>query len=145
MITKNCPPCLFSALLLISLLIITAAFSRLNTSQQKADPNSLKTAYNKLTAAEKLAILFFETHDFTQLNRQGPDVGAQYRSAIFYQNDDQKKTAQKLVQNLNQKGFHVKTEITPAQQFYPAENYHQDYYQHKGILPYCHSYRKIFD
>jgi len=97
------------------------------------------------TSYEKLAILFFETHDFTQLNRQGPDIGTQYRSAIFCQNDDQKKTAQKLVQILNQKGFKVKTEITPAQQFYPAELYHQDYYLHKGTLPYCHTYRKIFD
>ncbi|MCP4711119.1 MAG: methionine sulfoxide reductase, partial [Planctomycetes bacterium] len=79
------------------------------------------------------------------LNRQGPDIGAQYRSAIFYQNEDQKKTAQKLAQTLTKKGFKVKTEITPASKFYPAELYHQDYYIHKQTLPYCHTYRKIFN
>ncbi|MCP4708666.1 MAG: hypothetical protein GY869_08585, partial [Planctomycetes bacterium] len=57
MIIKNCPPCIFSALVLISLLIITAAFSRINITPQKTDPNSPKTIYNKLTTAEKLVIL----------------------------------------------------------------------------------------
>ena len=59
------------------------------------------------TSYEKLAKLFFETHDFTQLNRQGPDIGKQYRSGIFYLNEEQKKTAEELVQTLREKGFDV--------------------------------------
>ncbi len=93
---------------------------------------------------EQLAKLFFETHDFTQLNRQGPDIGPQYRSAIFTLNEDQKKTAEELIQILRKKGFDVKTEVTPASKFWPAEDYHQDYYNKTGKTPYCHIYRKIF-
>jgi peptide methionine sulfoxide reductase msrA/msrB len=96
------------------------------------------------TSYEKLAKLFFETHDFTQLNRQGPDIGKQYRSAIFYLDEKQKDVAVKLIEVLKQKGFDVKTEVTPAGKFWPAENYHQDYYKNNGKTPYCHIYRKIF-
>jgi peptide methionine sulfoxide reductase msrA/msrB len=96
------------------------------------------------TSYEKLAKLFFETHDFTQLNRQGPDIGKQYRSAIFYLDEKQKDVAVKLIEILKQKGFDVKTEVTPAGKFWPAENYHQDYYKNNGKTPYCHIYRKIF-
>jgi peptide methionine sulfoxide reductase msrA/msrB len=100
------------------------------------DPN--KTSY------EKLAKLFFETHDFSQVNRQGPDIGSQYRSAIFYLNDKQKKTAEKLVKILEDKSKKIATEITPASKFWPAEEYHQQYYDKNGKSPYCHIYRKIF-
>lgn len=93
---------------------------------------------------EQLAKLFFETHDFTQLNRQGPDIGKQYRSGIFYLNDEQKQTAEKLVRTLREKGFDVKTEITAAGKFWPGEKYHQDYYNKTGKTPYCHVYRRIF-
>ena len=96
------------------------------------------------TSYEKLAKLFFETHDFTQLNRQGPDIGKQYRSAIFYLNDEQKNVALKLIEILKKKGFDVKTEVTKAGKFWPAEDYHQDYYKNNGKTPYCHIYRKIF-
>jgi peptide methionine sulfoxide reductase msrA/msrB len=96
------------------------------------------------TTYEQLAKLFFETHDFTQLNRQGPDIGKQYRSAIFYLNDEQKETAAKLIEILKKKGYAVKTELTPAGKFWPAEDYHQDYYKKNGKTPYCHIYRKIF-
>jgi peptide methionine sulfoxide reductase msrA/msrB len=96
------------------------------------------------TSYEKLAVLFFETHDFTQLNRQGPDIGKQYRSAIFYLNEEQKKTAEKLIKTLKEKGYNVKTEVTKASKFWPAELYHQDYYTKTKKLPYCHVYRKIF-
>lgn len=96
------------------------------------------------TSYEQLAKLFFETHDFTQLNRQGPDIGRQYRSAIFYLDEKQKQIATNLVQVLKNKGFDVKTEITPASKFWPAEQYHQDYYKNNGKTPYCHVYRKIF-
>jgi methionine-S-sulfoxide reductase len=91
-----------------------------------------------------LARLFFETHDFTQLNRQGPDVGRQYRSAVFYLNDEQKEIASKLMSILRKKGFDVKTELTKASKFWPAELYHQNYYKKNGKTPYCHIYRRIF-
>lgn len=96
------------------------------------------------TSYEKLAKLFFETHDFTQLNRQGPDIGTQYRSEIFYLDKNQKKITAELIETLEKKGFDVKTKVTPAGKFWPAENYHQDYYQNNGKTPYCHIYRKIF-
>jgi len=93
---------------------------------------------------EQLAKLFFETHDFTQLNHQGPDIGPQYRSAVFYLNDEQRQIAERLVQQLRQRGYAVKTEITRAGKFWVAEDYHQDYYNHNGQTPYCHVYRPIF-
>lgn len=93
---------------------------------------------------EELAKLFFETHDFTQLNRQGPDVGTQYRSAIFYLNERQREAAERLVDELEKKGYDVKTQIVQADKFWPAEGYHQDYYEKKGSTPYCHIYKKMF-
>ena len=96
------------------------------------------------TDFEKLAKLYFETHDFTQLNRQGPDVGKQYRSAIFYMNQQQRQVAERLIQQLKKKGFVVKTQLVTAAKFWPAEKYHQDYYKKAGKTPYCHTYKKIF-
>jgi len=93
---------------------------------------------------EELAKLFFETHDPSQIDRQGPDVGTQYRSGIFYLNDDQKEVAEKLIATLKSKGLDVVTEVTKASTFWNAENYHQDYYYHKGTTPYCHIYTKRF-
>ena len=93
---------------------------------------------------EELAKLFFETHDFTQIDRQGPDIGSQYRSEIFYQDEDQRRTAEKLSAILNAKGFKVATRLSRAGPFWPAEDYHQNYYQKNGSQPYCHVYRKIF-
>lgn len=96
------------------------------------------------TTYEELAKLFFETHNFTQSNRQGPDIGTQYRSAIFYLSDKQRKIADGLLEELKKKGYKVKTEIAPAGKFWPAEKYHQDYYKRSGKEPYCHLYKKIF-
>ncbi|HOK51665.1 MAG: bifunctional methionine sulfoxide reductase B/A protein [Bacteroidales bacterium] len=96
------------------------------------------------TTYEALAKLFFEIHDPTQLNRQGPDVGDQYRSEIFYFDETQKKIAQKLIDQLKAKGYAVVTKLSPATTFYPAEDYHQQYYEHKGTTPYCHFYQKKF-
>ncbi len=93
---------------------------------------------------EELAKLFFETHDPTQVNRQGPDIGTQYRSVIFYVNDEQKEVAQKLITTLESKGLNIVTEVTKASTFWIAENYHQDYYDHKGTTPYCYIYTKRF-
>ena len=80
------------------------------------------------------------THDPTQLNRQGNDVGTQYRSAIFYHNAEQKAKAEEYKQKLNdEKVFDkpVVTEIAPYTVFYKAENYHQDYFNQNGDQPYC--------
>lgn len=97
-----------------------------------------------IVSYEQLTKLFFEIHDPTQLNRQGPDVGEQYKSAIFYLNDYQKQIAEKLIQELKNKGYDVVTKLEAATEFYPAENYHQDYYKNKGSIPYCHIRTKKF-
>jgi peptide methionine sulfoxide reductase msrA/msrB len=93
---------------------------------------------------ETVARLFFETHDPTQWNHQGPDWGEQYRSAVFYRDEAQKATTEKLIRELKEKGFKVVTEVKPASTFWKAENYHQDYYDNKGSTPYCHGYVKRF-
>ncbi|MCR9012097.1 bifunctional methionine sulfoxide reductase B/A protein [Gabonibacter sp. KD22] len=96
------------------------------------------------TTYEALAKLFFEIHDPTQLDRQGPDRGEQYRSEIFYMNPQQKEVAEKLIEQLKTKGYPVVTLVSPAATFWPAEDYHQNYYNRKGSLPYCHGYTKRF-
>ncbi|MFC1655361.1 bifunctional methionine sulfoxide reductase B/A protein [Patescibacteria group bacterium] len=93
---------------------------------------------------EKLAKLFFETHDPTQKDGQGPDIGEQYLSVIFYIDEEQKKIAEGLIELLHEKGFDVATELREAGKFWPAEDYHQDYYEKKGDEPYCHGYTKRF-
>ncbi len=97
------------------------------------------------TNYETLAKRFFEIHDPTHVNRQGPDIGEQYRSEVFYSTPEQKEIAEKLIEELNSKGYKVATKITPATTFWPAEDYHQNYYTRKGTLPYCHGYTKRFD
>ncbi|HLP61950.1 MAG TPA: peptide-methionine (S)-S-oxide reductase MsrA, partial [Candidatus Deferrimicrobium sp.] len=93
---------------------------------------------------EDLAKLFFETHDPTQVNGQGPDIGEQYRSEIFYLDEKQKETAQKLIDILKSRGYKVSTRLTKASTFWKAENYHQDYYLKNKGTPYCHMYTKRF-
>ncbi|MCD6557148.1 MAG: bifunctional methionine sulfoxide reductase B/A protein [Bacteroidales bacterium] len=93
---------------------------------------------------KELAKLFFETHDPTQVDRQGPDIGNQYRSEIVYTNDKQKEISEKLIKQLEAKGFKVATKLTEAPKFWKAEDYHQDYYEHKGTKPYCQFYTKRF-
>lgn len=96
------------------------------------------------TTYEELVKLFFETHDFTQIGGQGPDIGDQYRSVIFYNSEIQKKTAEKYISILAEKGYNVATELQAAAVFWVAEDYHQDYYNKKNGSPYCHIYKKIF-
>ncbi len=97
-----------------------------------------------IVSYESLAKLFFEIHDFTQTNGQGPDIGSQYLSAIFYVDESQKNIAQKLIVELEKKGYKVATTLHPEVTFYKAEDYHQNYYNKTGKFPYCHSYKKIF-
>ncbi|MBI2334353.1 peptide-methionine (S)-S-oxide reductase [Candidatus Daviesbacteria bacterium] len=93
---------------------------------------------------ETLTRFFFEIHDPTQVKRQGPDIGEQYQSAIFYVDDEQKQIANKLIDTLKNKGYKVATILKKAEKFYPAEDYHQDYYEKTGKTPYCHFYTKRF-
>lgn len=94
---------------------------------------------------ETLAKLFFEIHDPTQKDGQGPDIGSQYLSVVFYGNDEEKKTTEKLINILESKGYDVATTLKPHSPFYAAEGYHQNYYLRTGKTPYCHVYKKIFD
>lgn len=96
------------------------------------------------TSYEKILKLFLEIHDPSQVGGQGPDIGDQYRSEIFYLNDDQKNITEKNLNVLRSKGFKIATALTKASEFYPAEGYHQDYYFNNGKVPYCHSYTKRF-
>jgi len=106
---------------------------------------AIKVTYDPTkTSYENMVKLFYETHDQSQQDRQGPDIGSQYRSGIFYENEEQKAIAEKLTGELKSKGYKVATEITKAGPFYAAENYHQDYYEKNGQSPYCHRYIKKF-
>ncbi len=94
----------------------------------------------EISLAEILKV-FFKTHDPTTLNRQGNDSGTQYRSAIFYRNEEQRKMAEEIKEGLDKSGAYnspIVTEISPLTVFYAAENYHQNYYnQNKNSNPYC--------
>lgn len=93
---------------------------------------------------EELVKFFFETHDFTQTDGQGPDIGPQYLSVIFYQSDEEYEIAKKIILELTLKGYKVATQLRPSAPFYRAEEYHQRYYEIKGTTPYCHKYTQIF-
>ncbi len=89
---------------------------------------------------QDLLEIFFATHDPTTLNRQGNDVGTQYRSAIFYADDLQKTTAQQVIELLDKQGIFgrpIVTEVTPLDVFYKAEDHHQEYYDNNSAQPYC--------
>lgn len=104
---------------------------------------------------EELLEVFWKSHDPTTLNRQGNDVGTQYRSVIFYHNEDQRQLAEKYKQELNLAHIYdnpIVTEVMPFTEFYPAENYHQNYYNQNMNKPYCSfvitpkldKFRKVF-
>jgi peptide-methionine (S)-S-oxide reductase len=94
----------------------------------------------KVIPFEKILDIFWHTHDPTTLNRQGNDIGTQYRSAIFFHNEKQKEIAEKSKKDLEDKGVYkdsIVTEITPINDFYVAEDYHKDYYDNHQDAPYC--------
>lgn len=89
---------------------------------------------------EELLEIFWQTHDPTTLNRQGADAGTQYRSVIFYHTDEQRKLATEYKKKLDESGAFddpIVTEISPIKEYYPAEDYHQNYYNLNGSAPYC--------
>ena len=90
-----------------------------------------------VTSYKHLAKLFFEIHDPTTIDRQGPDIGTQYRSVAFYSSDEQKETLDSLVAILQSRGYKIVTRIEPLENFWPAENYHQDYYRNNGAGQFC--------
>jgi peptide-methionine (S)-S-oxide reductase len=94
----------------------------------------------KVITFRKILEIFWNTHDPTTLNRQGNDVGTQYRSAIFFHNQKQRETAEKLKVELNNEKIYTKpiiTEISPLRNFYAAEEYHRNYYEDHKNTPYC--------
>lgn len=115
------------------------------SSHSTGHAESLEIVFDqKIISYEKLTKYFFEIHDPTQVSRQGPDIGSQYRSVIFYTNQEQKNTAQKLINILTKKGYKVVTELEPASTFWEAEKQHQNYYLKNNSTPYCHLYTKRF-
>jgi len=84
--------------------------------------------------------VFFSVHDPTTLNRQGHDIGTQYRSAIFYHNDEQKRDAEEVIKEITDEGVYddpIVTEVVPLEKFWPAEDYHQEYFANNPNQPYC--------
>jgi len=118
----------------------TATYDQV-TTETTGHAESVEVVYDpsKITYGTLLRIFFSVAHDPTQLNRQGPDVGTSYRSAIFYENDDQKRIAQAYIAQLDAArvfGGRIVTEVTPLKGFYRAEDYHQDYALHNPGNPY---------
>jgi len=93
---------------------------------------------------EQLAKFFFEIHDPSQEDGQGPDRGEQYLSVVFYYDETQKEITQRLIAELGNKGYSVATTLKPVSVFWPAETYHQDYYEKTGKQPYCHRHTQKF-
>ena len=93
---------------------------------------------NQKTDLMTVVKCFFEIHDPTQQDGQGPDLGPQYLSAVFYYDDEQKKVCQEIIDELIALGYDVCTKLLPVSTFWRAEEYHQHYYEHKNATPYCH-------
>ena len=97
-----------------------------------------------IVSYEELCKVFFEIHDPAQTDGVGPDIGPQYRSEIFYLNEEQKRIAEDVIALLSSKGYEVNTLLRPAEKFWTGEEYHQDYYNKTGGAPYCHIRVKKF-
>jgi len=117
--------------------VVRKKTGHLETVEVTYDP--LKVTY------EILAKTFFEIHDPTQKNGQGPDLGSQYMSAVFVNDHTERKIVNKLIKILECKGLKIATKVLDKAPFYSAEEYHQNYYVHKGSKPYCHRRVKRFD
>jgi len=106
---------------------------------------SVEVIYDPSVISYKtLAKAFFEIHDPTQRDGQGPDIGEQYLSAVFVNNENERRIIRSLIAELEANGYEIATKVAPTSTFYKAEAYHQDYYAKKGKLPYCHGYIKRF-
>lgn len=118
---------------------------QLVTSKTTNYAEAVKIVFNPSVITYKtLAKLFFEIHDPTQVDGQGPDLGKQYRSEVFYTNEKQKDIAKSLIKILEKKGYVIATRVSDAGVFYKAEEYHQNFYTRKKSTPYCHKYTKRF-
>lgn len=105
----------------------------------------VKVDYDEnIVSYENLVKYFFEIHDFSQENGQGPDIGSQYLSAIFYETNEEKDICESVIFELKNMNYGVATSLYEVCPFYEAEDYHQDYYDNKGTTPYCHFYTKVF-
>ncbi len=116
--------------------VVSHTTGHLETVEVIYDPTLI--SYETLTKA------FFEIHDPTQHDGQGPDIGEQYLSAIFVSDERERRIVRSLIKELNANGYKVATKLLPLSAFYPAETYHQDYYAKKAKQPYCHAYVKRF-
>lgn len=116
--------------------VCTGTTGHIETTEVIYDPSK--------TNFEELLKLYYETHDFEQVGGQGPDIGSQYQSVVFYTTDAQKQLVEKYKQILQERGYKPATLLKPAPEFWAAEDYHQEYYDKKNGTPYCHVYRKLF-
>ena len=106
---------------------------------------TVEVVYDKSKISyEEIAKVFFEIHDPTQANGQGPDIGEQYLSAVFVSNEEEKKIILQLISKLEANSYKIATKIFDKKEFYKAEESHQNYYEKKGSTPYCHGYTKRF-
>lgn len=116
--------------------VCTGLTGHIETMEVVFDPSKI--------SFETLLKLYYETHDFEQVGGQGPDIGEQYQSVVFYVNDTQKHMVLKYIEILKEMGYKPATQLRPAPEFWAAEDYHQEYYAKKNGTPYCHAYKKIF-
>lgn len=114
----------------------TGTTGHLETIEVEYDPKGV--------SYEALVRYFFEIHNFEQVDGQGIDIGTQYLSAIWFNDNTERDTAIKVFGELMQMGYSPVTQIRTVMSFYPAEDYHQDYLDQRGETPECHVYRRIF-
>jgi peptide methionine sulfoxide reductase msrA/msrB len=123
--------------------VVEPSYEEVRTGQT-GHAEAVRVVFDPLVISyEDLARLFFEIHDPTQVDRQGSDVGPQYRGEIFYLSPEQKKTASELIDNLKRRGYRVATRLSPAGEFYRAEEFHQQYAEKQGCGP-CFRYNRLF-
>lgn len=115
-------------------------------SQKSGHYETVRVTYDPAKVEYKaIAKRFFEIHDPTQKDGQGPDIGPEYESAVFFSSPEEKAANEELIETLRQRGYDVATKLIEAKTFYRAEEYHQDYYARKGKEPYCHTRVRRFE